>query len=176
MSIHDLQLPLYTQKKMLQTDKYLQISKAPKPDQISNKVLKVIMLEISSQQELIFNNSLAISYYPSQFKEFIIIILRKEEGIRDYSSPKNKQLISLPNIVRKITEAVVVARISYIASTYNLLPKRIWEAQGDNVERRQYTIYWKKFIKLGMKTKLDFFSMIDVSAVYLKISHQSATQ
>ncbi len=59
----------------------------------------------------------------AHFKEAIIIIPRKEGGNRDFTSPKNYGPISLLNTVGKIMEAVLAARISYMAITHNLLPK-----------------------------------------------------
>lgn len=53
------------------------MNKAPGPDQISNKILKVIMPDISGHLEQIFNDSFSISYYLVHFKKSIVIILRK---------------------------------------------------------------------------------------------------
>ena len=85
---NDLLLPWITQEEILQTGKYLQMNKAPGPDQIPNKVLKVIMLETSSHLEQMFNNSRSIGYYPAHFKEFVVIILHKKGSNRDFTSPK----------------------------------------------------------------------------------------
>lgn len=114
---NDLPMPRITQKEILQTGKYLRTKKVPGPDQIPNEVLKVIMPEINSHLEQIFNDSLSIGYYPSHFKESIIIILRKEGGTRDYTNPKSYRPISLLNTVGKIMEAILAARISYMATT-----------------------------------------------------------
>ena len=120
---NDLPLPRITQKGILQTGNYLRINKAPGPDQIPYEVLKVIMPEISGHLEQIFNDSLSIGYYPAHFNEPIIIILRKQGGTRDFTSPKSYRPISLLNAVGKIMEAVLAARISSMATTHNLLPK-----------------------------------------------------
>lgn len=71
-------------------------------NQIPNEVLKVIMPEIGSYLEQIFNDSLSLGYYPSHFKESIIIILRKEGATRDYTNPKSYRPISLLNTVEKL--------------------------------------------------------------------------
>ncbi len=109
---NDLPLSRITQKEILQTGKYLQMNKAPGSDQILNEVLKVIRPQISSHLEQIFNDSFSIGYYPAHFKEAIIIILRKEEGNRDFTSLKNYRPISLLNTLGKIMEAVLAAKIS----------------------------------------------------------------
>lgn len=95
---------------------------ALKPDQILNEVLKVIMSEINSHLEKIFNDSLLIGYYLIYFKWFISILFHKEKSNKDFFSPKSYQLISLFNIVEKIMEVILAVRISYMATTHNLLP------------------------------------------------------
>ncbi len=75
------------------------MSKAPELDQIPNEVLKLIMPQINSHLEQIFNDSFLIGYYPAYFKESIIIILRKERCNKDLTSPKNHRPISFLNTV-----------------------------------------------------------------------------
>ena len=116
-------MPCITKKELLQVGKYLQIKKAPGPDQIPNKVLKVIMPEISNYLVYIFNNFLFIGYYPLHFKESVVVILRKPRDARDYTNPKSYRPISLLNTLGKIMEAVLATRISYMATTHHLLPK-----------------------------------------------------
>lgn len=65
------------------------MNKAPELDQIPNKILKIIMPDISGHLEQIFNDSLSIGYYPAHFKESIVVILRKQGGTRDFISPKS---------------------------------------------------------------------------------------
>ena len=136
---NDLPLPRITQKEILQTGKYLRMNKAPGPDQIPNEVLKVIMPVISGHLEQIFNDTFSIGYYPAHFKESIIIILRKQGGTRDFTSPKSYRPISLLNTVGKIMEAVLAARISYMATTHNLLSKTHFGGRrGTSILRQSY--------------------------------------
>ncbi len=109
---NDSLMPRITQKEMLHIGNSLHSNKAPGPDQISNKVIKVIMLEITDHLEQIFNDSSFIGYYPEHFRESIIIILRKLEGNRDYTNPKNYRPIRFLNTIGKIIEAIIAARIS----------------------------------------------------------------
>lgn len=74
---NDLLLPRITQKEILQTGKYLQINKAPGLDEIPNKILKVIMPDITGHLKQIFYNSIFIGYYLAHLKKSIIVILRK---------------------------------------------------------------------------------------------------
>lgn len=65
------------------------MNKDPEPDQILNKVIKVIIPEIVNHLEWVFNNFLSLGYYTVHFKESIIIILYKLEGNRDNINPTN---------------------------------------------------------------------------------------
>ncbi len=148
------------------------MNKALGPDQIPNEVLKVIMPQISSHLKQIFNNSFSIGYYPSHFKESIIIILRKEGGNKDFTSPKNYRPISLLNTVEKIIEAVLAARISYMATTHNFLPKTHFEGRhrsclGTAMHHLLETIYaaWNE-------NQIASLLIMDVSAAYPNTSHQ----
>ena len=58
-----LEMPKITQHKVLQIIRHLWSRKAPRPNQIPNKVLKVIVREICHCLEQIFNDSLALLWY-----------------------------------------------------------------------------------------------------------------
>ncbi len=128
---NDLPMPRITQKEILQTGNSLRTNKAPGPDQIPNEVIKVRMPEITGHLEQIFNDSLSIGYYPAHFREYVIIILRKLRGKRDYTNPKNYSPISLPNTIGKIMEAIITARISYMATTHGLILHPTLEVNAD---------------------------------------------
>lgn len=81
------------------------------------------MPDIINYIEQIFNYSISISYYPAYFKKSIIMILYKQKNIKNFTSLKSYQPISLLNIVEKIIKEMLVARISYMAIIYNLLLK-----------------------------------------------------
>lgn len=88
---------------------------------------------ITHQLEQIFNNSKAHGYYLAHFKKPVIIILCKLGGNRIYTYSKNYFPISLLNIIEKIMEAIITARISYVATIYKLLPQFILEVVVDHV-------------------------------------------
>lgn len=99
------------------------MNEALRLDQIPNKVMKAFMPDISGHLEQIFNDSLFIGNYKVYFEESIIVILYNQRDTRDFINPKSSRPINLLNIVGKIIEAVLVVRISYMASLHNLLPK-----------------------------------------------------
>lgn len=160
-----LEIPKIIQQEILQTIRYLRTKKASGKDQIPNEVLKVIACEICNCLEQIFNDSIALSYYLSYFKESVIVILHKIGYNQDYISPKNYQLISLLNTLGKIMKAILATRISYMAITYNLLPETHFGGQQRScIERALYNILEKVYVAWN-KNKIASLLMIDVSIV-----------
>lgn len=64
-----------------------------------------------------------MGYCLAYFKKFIIVIFYNKKSTRDFICLKSYQLISLLNIVEKIIKAVIVVRISYMATTNKFLSK-----------------------------------------------------
>lgn len=94
------------------------MKKALESGQIPNEVLKAIICKICSYLEQIFNNLLKLDYYSKNFKRFIIIILHKQRRNQNYINPKNYWLI-----LSKIIKVILITKINYIATKYNLLLK-----------------------------------------------------
>ena len=130
------------------------------------------MPEITGHLEQIFNDSLSIGYYPAHFRESVIVILRKLGGNRDYTNPKNYRPISLLNTIGKIMEAIIAARISYMATTHELLPTTHFGGRrGSCVETAIHHLL-KKIYAAWNENKIASFLMMDVSAAYPNTSHQ----
>jgi len=95
--------------------------KAPGPDGIPNKVLKVVALVIAKDL------AEAASYYftngiiPKSLKESITVVLRKE-GKKDYSLLGSYRPITLKNTLAKVLEKYVANIILEAAEEYRLLP------------------------------------------------------
>lgn len=53
------------------------MNKAFRADLIPNKVLKIIIPDITDNLEQIFNDSISISYYPANFKKSTVVIFYK---------------------------------------------------------------------------------------------------
>ena len=148
------------------------MNKAPGLDQIPNEVLKVIMPQISSHLEQIFNDFFSIGYYPAYFKESIIIISRKKGGNKDFNSPKEYWPISLLNTFRKIMEAILAARNSYMATMHNLFPKMHFGGRrGSCLETAMHHLL-EKIYAAWNESKIANLLMLDVSTTYPNIFHQ----
>ena len=95
--------------------------KALRPNNILNKVLKIIALVIAKDL------AKAASYYftnktiPESLKESIIVILHKD-GKKDYSLLSSYKLIALKNTLAKVLKKYVANIISKAVKKYKLLP------------------------------------------------------
>lgn len=95
--------------------------KAPGPDQITNRVLKVASAWLVPKLASIFTATFRLGYHPSEWKRAITLVLRKQ-GKPDYSTPKAYRPIALLNSMGKILERVIARRITEITETHSLLP------------------------------------------------------
>jgi hypothetical protein len=85
--------------------------KAPRPDQIPNRVLKVIIEWIAPQLVTIFSASLRLGYYLEDWKRSITIALRKPRK-DNYLKLKLYRPIALLNTIRKLLELIITRRLS----------------------------------------------------------------
>ncbi len=115
--------------------------------------------------EQIFNASLSISFYPTHFRECVIIILRKPGGNRNYTNPKQQRFITLLNTIGKIMKAIIAARISYMTTTYRLLPLTNFGIQrGSCMETAIYHLL-EKIYNAWNEKKIASLLMIDASGI-----------
>jgi len=95
--------------------------KAAGTDEITFRVWRELWPEIEEEVVRLYQASLTLRYVPREWKVAKIIALRKP-GKPDYTKPKAFRPISLLPTISKGLEAVVAARLSYLAETYKLLP------------------------------------------------------
>ncbi|KAI2926650.1 hypothetical protein CBS147321_11275 [Aspergillus niger] len=94
---------------------------APGRDGIPTLVWKHLWTFLKGTITTIFTKSVDLGYYPKEWKQARIIVLRKP-GKPDYSVPGAYRPISLLNTLGKLLEAVIARRLSYWAEKYKLLP------------------------------------------------------
>ena len=95
--------------------------KAPGPDKIPNRILKLACQQIVSLLATVFNASLQLQYCPQAFKESTTVVLQKP-GKDDYSTPKSYRPIALMNTLGKVLDTVLIQRIQYTTESKHLLP------------------------------------------------------
>jgi hypothetical protein len=98
-------------------------NKMPGTDNIPNNILHQTLDLILPHLQRLFNPCLRQGYCPKHFRQSITVVLRKP-GKDDYTHPKSYRPIALLNTLGKALEAIVAARLTYLADTYHLLPSR----------------------------------------------------
>jgi hypothetical protein len=91
--------------------RHLKSRKAAGPDGIQNIILKHLPRLVLKFIEKIFNKSLALNYFPAQWKEAKVIMLQKPG--KDHTSPLNYRPISLLNSLGKIFERIILKRLNF---------------------------------------------------------------
>nr|XP_036581842.1 zinc knuckle [Colletotrichum truncatum]KAF6790285.1 zinc knuckle [Colletotrichum truncatum] len=147
--------------------------KAPGPDGITNRALQIAKPWISPHLARAFNQSLRIGYCPQHFRKSTTIVLRKP-GKDNYTVPKAYRPIALLNTVGKIMDAIIAERLSYLAETYNLLPKNHMGGRRQrSTEHALHLIIDKIYeawnTRQGMAASL---LLLDVSGAFDNVSHQ----
>ena len=95
--------------------------KAPGPDEISFRVWRELWPVVGDHLFWLYTTSLDLGHTPITWKTARIVTLRKP-GKADYTAPKAFRPISLLPTISKGLEAVVAARLSYMAEEHRLLP------------------------------------------------------
>ncbi|GCB25864.1 probable RNA-directed DNA polymerase from transposon X-element [Aspergillus awamori] len=94
---------------------------APGRDGIPTLVWKDLWMYLKETITTVFTKSVDLGYYPRQWKQARIVVLRKP-GKPDYSAPGAYRPISLLNTLGKLLDAVMARRLSYWAERFKLLP------------------------------------------------------
>jgi hypothetical protein len=88
---------------------------------IPNKVLKTLALEILKSLAHAVSKLLVSDIMSVRFQELTTLALRKE-GKKDYSLSGSYRLIALENTLIKVVEKVLMNRLSLVVEEHNLLP------------------------------------------------------
>jgi hypothetical protein len=92
---------------------------APGPDRIQNILLQHLPKEAFNFIATIFNKSLALNYFPSQWKVAKLLMFPKPG--KDLTSPHNYRPISLLNSLGKLFEKIILKRLNYQLFERNVL-------------------------------------------------------
>ena len=95
--------------------------KAPGPDGIPHRILRLLYEDMGDRLRELFNACLHQGHHPECFRQATTVTLRKPAK-PDYREPKAWYPIALLNTLGKTLEAIVARRIRYIAERYKLLP------------------------------------------------------
>lgn len=103
-------------------------NEAPGPDEISFAAWRQLLPFTKESIRWLYQTSLTLGRVPRLWREASIVVLRKP-GKKDYGVPRAYRPISLLPAISKGLESIVVARISYMAERYNLLPNNHFGAR-----------------------------------------------
>jgi hypothetical protein len=99
--------------------RHLKPRKAAGPDEIQNIILQHLPRPVFRFIAKIFNTSLALNYFPSQWKVAKIIMLPKPG--KDHTSPLNYRPISLLNSIGKLFEKIILKRLNSQLRALNII-------------------------------------------------------
>ena len=115
---------IISKSKVLETLRRLNADKTRGPDGISNRILKACAEKLSRMIKPLFQACITQAYHPEAFKTANTITMKKPgKKDTDYATPKGYRPIALLNTLGKIMESIMGKKISYLAETYQLLPK-----------------------------------------------------
>lgn len=97
-------------------------NKAPGPDELPARILRLLGAELVAPATRLFNAALEQGYCPRHFRQSTTIALRKP-GKDDYQEPKWYRPIALLNTLGMVMESIIATRLSYLAETHKLLPE-----------------------------------------------------
>lgn len=166
-------LPLVTAQAVSEAIHDLAPLKAPGPDRIINRSLQLAEPWITPHLVRIFNQSLALGYCPSHFRESTIVVLRKP-GKPNYATPKAYRPIALLNTVGKVMDAIIAKRLSYITEKHQMLPPtHVGGRKRRSTEHALHLITDEIYGAWNTGSgKVASLLLLDVSGAFDNVSHQ----
>jgi len=160
-----------TQHEIREALHLLPADKAPGPDEIPNRILKLACYLMLPLLAVVFNTSLRLQYCPKAFKHSVVVALRKP-GKDDYSAPKSYRPIALMNTLGKVLDTVLARRIQFWAESRKLFPethiggrKALSCEHGIHLLLEKVTAAWRK-------KRVASLLLLDVSGAFDNVSHE----
>ena len=154
--------------------RWVKANKAPGPDQIPNLVLKKIKEWLVPRLVTIFNAALRLGYHPHDWKRATTLALRKPRK-ENYSLIKAYRPIALLNTMGKLLESVLARRLSQLAETNNLLPRKQMGARPGRSAESALQLLTEQVHEVwnlpGPKQVATILSL-DISGAFDHVSHE----
>jgi ribonuclease HI len=146
-------------------------NKAPGTDGITNSILHTTLDILLPSLCKLFNACLQLGYCPAHFKDTATVVLRKP-GKDDYTQPKSYRPIALLNTVGKAMEAIMADRLTYLADTYGLLPRR--HTGGRKLASTEHAMHFllQRIHQAWAEGKVASLLLLDVSGAYDNVSRE----
>ncbi|SLM39698.1 Reverse transcriptase domain [Lasallia pustulata] len=150
----------------------LKPDKAPGPDNIPNKVLKLAQEELTPLLTAITQACYSVGYHPKSCKDAVTVVLKKPN--KDYREAKSYRPIALLNTLGKVIESVIAKRIQEALEEHRLLPDAQMGARPNRstvtaleLLTEQIHTVWKEG-RRQVATALG----LDISGAFDHVSHQ----
>jgi ribonuclease HI len=145
-------------------------NKTPGTDDIPNGILHQTLDLILPNLCGLFNACLQQGYCPVHFRQSVTVVLRKLDK-DDYTQPKSYRPIALLNTLGKALEAVVANRLTYLADTFQLLPKE--HIGGRKLASTDHAIHLllQRIYHAWSEGKMASLLLLDVSGAFDNVSH-----
>ena len=146
--------------------------KAPGPDELPNRIVKMITEQATTELVRLFTACLKHGYHPREFRKAITVMLKKP-GKKDYTDPAAYRPIALLNTLGKILESIVAGRISDLAERWELLPDTQYGARpGRSTETALLNIYEQtRAAWARSKRAVVTILAMDVAKAFDRVSH-----
>jgi ribonuclease HI len=139
--------------------------KAPGPDEITFRVWRELWTVVGPHILWMYKTSLETGHIPGTWKTVKIVVLRKP-GKADYTIPKAFRPISLIPTLSKGLEAVMAARLSYIAEKYNLLPENHFGARPKRSAEQALNVVVERIYQAWRRQKILTLVSFDVKGAF----------
>ncbi len=167
-----LQMPLIAEQELSKAILQAPGSKAPGPDGIPNSILHLTLPHILPQLLPLYNQCLKSGIHLEAFKRSTTVVLRKPNK-GDYRLAKAYRPVALLNTLGKAMESVMARRISWMAETYQLLPRTLLGGRkGVSTEHAVHTLMEVIQKAWNSDTPVTSLLMLDVSGAFDNVSHQ----
>lgn len=147
-------------------------NKAPGPDGIPNRILHLALPQILPLLLSLYNQCLNDGTHLVAFKRSVTVALRKPNK-GDYRVAKAYRPVALLNTLGKVMGSVMARRMSWMAETYQLLPKTLLGGRkGVSTEHAVHTLMEVIQGAWNSETPVTSLLMLDVSGAFDNVSHQ----
>lgn len=176
--ISNLQNPIplrpATEEELITQIKQLNPKKAPGPDRISNRHIKNMPTTYLKHIINIINSILKLQHFPNQWKHALIITFPKPN--KNPLHPENHRPISLLNTFSKLTERIILTRLTEDIEDRNIIPN-IQYGFRPNHSTEQQALRLTEIIFDTLTTKRCSSALfLDISKAFDKVWHNLLLQ
>ena len=166
----NINFPEITEHEIEKTIAKFVSNKISKKDDISNRIIKLILFIIMSMLKWIFNKNLDLKYCSLQFKNSITISLRKNVKF-DYIIFKAYRSIALLNIMSKTMKSVMIIKLNYATKKHGLFSKKHFDERKNTFSKHVFHYLIKIIHSVWINKKIVSLLLFDVMKIFDNVTH-----